>query len=333
MEAHIRTETRIMDMKGIMELRDVIPYLVYSSDGMGGNIKEEMNLHDIEKANQTWNAQDMAYGLNYICNLRKSNFPFIYNVYGKDDIKDYPEKENVKLFYYPAESRKFVILAAGGAYGAVCSLPESFPVAAELNRLGLTVFCLNYRVGAPALFPKPMEDLAAAYKYISENAELFQVDPKHYAVGGFSAGGHLAAEWGTNNMGAKKYASPAPELLLLDYPLVDLWDTLSLFPEPIREMVIKGYFGEGDAKKVCKQYEIISNMDQNYPPVYLVQAANDTTVPVSNSRNMDDKLKQLGIAHRYECVASGGHGFGLGTNTPAKGWVERAVTFWNELYQ
>lgn len=46
-------------------------------------------------------------------------------------------------------------------------------------------------------FPAPLEDLAQAYRYIEAHAQAFQVDMEDYAVCGSSAGGHLAAEWGT----------------------------------------------------------------------------------------------------------------------------------------
>lgn len=74
---------------------------------------------------------------------------------------------------------------------------EAFPVAARLSEMGMPVFCLNYRVaGKEPLFPKPMEDLSAAYRFLKDHEDQFDIDARHYAVGGFSAGGHLAACWG-----------------------------------------------------------------------------------------------------------------------------------------
>lgn len=310
---------------------EIMPYLVYSPGGMGGGLNMNMSFWDIEKSQPTWKTEDMLFGLKRIDSILEKKQKFSYPVYEEQDVEEAPEKKDVKVFYFPADSREFVILAAGGAYGAVCSLAEAFPVAAKLNRLGIKVFCLNYRVGGPMLFPKPMEDLAAASRFITKHAEEFGVDAEKYAVGGFSAGGHLAASWGLKSIGYQAYGCPAPECILLDYPLIDVWDTLQKMPEPIKMMMLEGYFGKDNPEEICMKYEIVRNMDEAYPPAYLVQAEDDSTVPISNTRHMAEKLTELGIMHQYEHVPTGQHGFGLGTGTDAEGWAERAVTFWKNL--
>lgn len=90
-----------------------------------------------------------------------------------------------------------MILCSGGGYNSVCNVMEGFPAAKQFHKLGITAFVLNYRVADKDLFPAPLEDLAQAYRYIEAHAQAFQVDMEDYAVCGFSAGGHLAAEWGT----------------------------------------------------------------------------------------------------------------------------------------
>lgn len=327
---NISINTTLAELRGASAWRDIVPYFVYSNGKLGGNLTYEMSLADIQKNNPTWDAEDMAYGLNRILAVKAEGHPLVYQVYGEEEIAQHPEKADVKIFHFPAESDKFVILAAGGAYGAVCSLPESFPVAAELNHMGITVFCLNYRVGGVGLFPKPMEDLAAAYQYIAGKSEEFRIDPQQYAVGGFSAGGHLAACWGTENVGASRYDCPQPRFLILDYPLVNVWETIHMMPPAYRDMMLKGYLGENYSEELCDPYEVVRHMSPHYPFVYLIQAADDSIVPVSNSKALDEKLTELGISHVYESITTGGHGFGLGSKTEAAGWVERAVKFWRK---
>lgn len=331
MKQLIAEKTTLRELQMRPKWEPLVPYLVYSQNGLGGGLKMNMSLQDIEKVHKTWGAKDMAYGLNRVDEILEGGATFSYQVYDAESVKANEEKGDVQIFHFPSESEEYVILAAGGGYGAVCSLPESFPVAAKLNELGITVFCLNYRVGAPKVFPKPMEDLAAACKYIEEHAEKLHVNAAEYAVGGFSAGGHLAASWGTKSIGYEAYGCLKPKCMLLDYPLIDVWDTLQQMPLPVRSMMIKGYFGDGDAKEICKDYEIVPNMDAQYPPTYLMQAEDDSTVPISNCEHMKQKLSSLGIACEFECLKTGEHGFGLGTGTEADGWVERAVSFWKHL--
>ena len=323
--------TSLNELQMRPEWESLIPYLVYSQNGLGGNLKMNMSLADIEKMHKTWSAKDMAYGLNRVAEILESGEKFAYPVYDAASVAEDTEKGDVQIFHFPAESKQYVILAAGGGYGSVCSLPESFPVAAKLNELGVTVFCLNYRVGAPKVFPKPMQDLAAACKYIEAHADDFQVNAEEYAVGGFSAGGHLAASWGTKSIGYEVYGCLKPKCMLLDYPLIDVWDTLQQMPLPVRIMMVKGSFGNGNAEEICKDYESVRNMDADYPPSFLIQAENDSTVPISNSDNMKNQLAALGIAYEYERIKTGEHGFGLGTSTEAEGWGERALRFWKHL--
>ena len=328
----LTTKTTFKEIMEIKELKFVIPYMIWDNkNNVSGRIKDKMSFEDVQSENPTWNASDMVLGLQRLLDIGKMEENFIYNVYSEDEIEESPAKKHVKLFHFPAAGKRFVILAAGGGYGAVCSLPEAFPVAAKLNELGITAFCLNYRIGPPNLFPKPMEDLAAAYQFISKNAESFGINANEYAVCGFSAGGHLTASWGTKELGFRKYNLPAPEILLLNYPLLAFWRTIRKLPLPLQKMMLRGYLGKGYSKKMCQPYNIDENIDEEFPPVYLIQAENDDTVPIWNSEEMVEKLKNQQIPYLYEHPEEGGHGYGLGSNTDAEGWVERAVEFWGSL--
>ncbi len=325
----ITVNTTFKEIRELENLKIVFPYLIGNGEAM---LSQDKTFNDLQTTTPTWDAQDMVYGLQRLKEIADTKQTFLYDVYTAEEINKEPNKVHVKLIHFPsADNKKFVILAAGGAYGAVCSLVEAFPVAAKLNELGITVFCLNYRVGPPELMPKPMEDLAAAYKLIDKNKELFQVDPNHYGVGGFSAGGHLAGAWGTNGLGYRKYNVPKPEILLLDYPFLSMWRTLQEVPEEMAKLMLTGYFGEDYSEEKCKPYNIDENIDEKYPPVYLVHAEDDTTVPIWNSRDMVKALEKNNITYQFEQLKTGGHGFGLGSNSEAAGWVKRAIDFWNSL--
>ena len=88
-----------------------------------------------------------------------------------------------------------------------------------------------------------MEDMAAAYAFLKENEKKFGICMKDYAVGGFSAGGHLAASWGTKELGYLKYGYAKPKALLLDYPLINIWRTMKDLPAPLKTMMLVGLFG------------------------------------------------------------------------------------------
>ena len=338
----ITTATTLHDIKQDKILKEVWPYLIYNTtgDGAGNFVDDSLTLNDIQKKNPTWLADDMAYGLNTIIEMTEqldgSGMSFLNSVYSDKEIADDSERACVKLMFFPSVKEKKInktaILAAGGGYGAVCSMCEAFPVAARLRELGIDVFCLNYRVASnPPLFPKPFEDMAAAVRYLVKNKDYFGISMENYGVGGFSAGGHLASCWGTSELGYRKYNLPKPDLLLLAYPLINVWKTLSQLPKSIRDLMLTGYFGDDATESMCRKYNVDEHVDGEYPTAYIVQAENDTTVPVCNTKDMAKILKELNIKCQYELVQDGGHGFGLGTNTSAEGWVDRACEFWLSL--
>lgn len=335
----ITVDTMVKEIRNEKVLKRIAPYLIYNTAGDGTEhlADENRTLRDIQKETPTWGAKDMAYGLNCIIENGVNRKELLFDVYSEAEIARCPEKEHVKLIYFPPRGdrngqKRFVVLAAGGGYGAVCSMGEAFPVAARLSEKGIPVFCLNYRVaGKEPLFPKPMEDLAAAYKFLRNREEQFDIDAKHYAVGGFSAGGHLAASWGLKEFGYAKYGYPAAEILMLDYPLISVWRTIRLLPEQFQKVMLEGYFGNNYSEEVCRPYNIDEMADQDYPPVFMVQAEDDDTVPIWNTEEFQDRLEELSVPCRYEHPKTGGHGFGLGSETEAKGWTDRAVAFWDEL--
>lgn len=268
----ITENTKVEDLRKHKDLKTLFPYFIYNQVGDGaGNFKKDATcLKEIEQKNPTWAAEDMVYGLRQLEQICASGGQVLFDVYDSKEVQESPDKECVKLIYFPAKqcnngSRKTIILAAGGAYGSVCSMVESFPVAARLAELGVDAFCLNYRVAdGKALFPRPMEDMGAACQFLMQHQDTLGINMEHYAVGGFSAGGHLAACWGTPELGYAAYQVSKPDIILLAYPMVDVWKTVSLAPLPIRAMMLSGYLGKDHSQKVCGVYNVEQHMITSY---------------------------------------------------------------------
>lgn len=94
--------------------------------------------------------------------------------------------------YIAKESKICVLLCAGGAYIDVSTEEESAPAARLLNSYGITVFTLNYRI-SPYRFPAMLSDCRRAIRYLRAHSEEYGFDRDKICLGGFSAGGHLAA--------------------------------------------------------------------------------------------------------------------------------------------
>lgn len=286
--------------------------------------KYDMTLSQLQEQSPTWAAKDMYYGIERLAEIASEREQYVYEL-----------STDAKLIYMPAKEKTcntFAMIMAGGGYTSVCTMAEGLPIAAKLNEFGMDCFCLNYRTIAnnayfKGLMPKPLDDLAEAMKFIKENESVFGVDASNYIAGGFSAGGHLSAMWGTAHRGARSYGLPNPKLLLLGYPLV----TLENLPKIFIPLMQSGMIGFGTGKAARLEYSAHRHVDSDYPAVYLCQANDDKTVPAKDSHDIEAALKAAGIRYIAERVETGGHGFGLGTETPANGWLERAIEFLHTL--
>lgn len=79
---------------------------------------------------------------------------------------------------------------------------------------------------------------------------------------------------------------------------------------------------------VIMQYTGHGEYGENDPPTYACVGENDG---IASWRTMERRLARmsdLGIDTEFHKYPGLGHGFGLGTNTAADGWIEDAVAFW-----
>ncbi|MGM9538269.1 MAG: alpha/beta hydrolase [Candidatus Onthomonas sp.] len=263
----------------------------------------------------TWNIPLFCLGLNRALALRQAGYPLLYS--------SGPEPSQF-FFHFPGPpGGKAVIICPGGGYSLVWSPGEGYPVAARLNEMGYHAFVVNYRTGPEAAqAPNPMEDLAVSIRYILAHAGEFQADLSDCAVMGFSAGGHLAASFGTEALGWKHYGLPRPGAMMLCYPVI----TMGPLSEPTSRSCLLGRHLSDP--EFAHRYSIERQVTSVYPPTYLWQCDADAVVPIQNSRLMAEALTACGVPHRYETYPGTDHGTGLSDGTAAQGWLERAVSFW-----
>lgn len=271
--------------------------------------------------------------LKRICELTAGGRKIIYPVYSQEEIAELPERGDVKIIHMPGKvDRPFVLVCPGGGYAREWVLVEGYPIAERLNRMGYTAFVLLYRTGQAGLLPKPLDDVAQALRFINAHSSEFRVKTKGYAVTGFSAGGHLAAEWGTKELGYQKYKLEKPASLFLAYPAI----SNDFSDEQLREIkqdenarkYPERIGGKDFTRESLLKYSVEYQMDKEYPATYLVHCQDDPTVPVQQSHLMEANLEKYKIPHMARFPEHGGHSFGLGNGTECDGWLDQAVEFW-----
>ena len=204
-----------------------------------------------------------------------------------------------------------VLICPGGAYRMV-SEREGEPVALEFLSKGIAAFVLNYSV-APAKYPTALLEASRAIWLIRENADKWHIDTDNIAIGGFSAGGHLAASVGTmwnEEFIAKELGMPEgmnkPNKLILCYPV--------LISDEGR--CHKGSFvnllGDGLSQEEYDKFSLDKRVGAHTPPTFIWHTYNDNGVPVDSSLEFSLALRKNDIPFEMHIYPSGPHGISLG---------------------
>ncbi|CAB1064865.1 hypothetical protein D1BOALGB6SA_9662 [Olavius sp. associated proteobacterium Delta 1] len=131
-----------------------------------------------------------------------------------------PDGEIPIRLYYPEGDAPFPVLVyfhGGGWVIGDLDTHHSF-CHALAKKSGCLVVSVDYRLAPEHRYPAAVDDAYAATKWVAENPEEIQADPDRFAIGGDSAGGHLAA---VVSLMARDRNGPRIDLQVLIYPITD----------------------------------------------------------------------------------------------------------------
>ena len=239
-------------------------------------------------------------------------------------VRDYWRPNHYALKEYvirDGEKHPFAIICPGGGYSMICSFVEGLPYAKRLNEQGYSAFVLYYRCRKKARYPAPLEDLARALGDILNRAEELNLETDGYSIWGSSAGGHLAASFGTEAMGYAKYGLPKPGALVLCYPVVTMGEKTHLGSR-------NNLLGEAPEADMIALASVERQITPAYPPTFVWCGDADHIVDPENSRMLVKELEKNSIPHRFVEYPGVDHGVGLGKGLACESWFEEAVAFW-----
>lgn len=221
----------------------------------------------------------------------------------------------VTVFRPRGTPRGALLLLPGGGYRHVVVDKEGFETARWLAARGIAVFVLFYRLPAEGWRDgpdAPLQDAQRALRLVRAKAADWRIDPARIGVIGFSAGGHLAARL------AFEFAQPAyepqddvdphsarPAVAALMYPVVAMDGPAAHAGS--RDQLL----GPSPTPQQLQRYSTDLRVPRDAPPVFLVHAADDASVPLANALRLATALRAASIPLDYHEFAVGGHGFGL----------------------
>ena len=264
--------------------------------------------------------------------------------------------------------RPAVIVAPGGAY-MTCADRECDPIALHFSAMGYQTFVLRYSVygnkggprgpmgpggpggpGAPALepydlsvFPGPELEMAKAMLTIRDHAQEWCVDAGRIAICGFSAGGHLCAQYSVmwnNGLFAQTYGRPAedfrPNACILGYAVLDhrIVGRMGDFSDNVLRMQLLSHLGSMDPSEEMREAATpICHVSKDTPPTFLWSCRDDGLVPPVHTLGYATALAKAGVPFELHMFESGGHGVSTATDSCAsfKGQTDEIVSSWMSI--
>ena len=225
--------------------------------------------------------------------------------------------------------RPAIVICPGGGY-LYCSPREGEPVALAYAAKGIHAFILRYSTGRAAAGFTPLKEIDWAIGYIRENAKEWNIDPKKILTCGFSAGGHLALAAGV--LGKNR-----PDGMVLSYPATSMPNM------PGADMMLKLLAGKSQVTdEDAEKLELISKVDKNSPPVFLVATAEDMLTSFG-ALPLAKRYSDLRLGYELHIFQHGPHGYSLANEVSADGssqvlnssyakWHDMSVAWINKVF-
>lgn len=228
----------------------------------------------------------------------------------------------------PSLSKPLVVIFPGGGYRILAASHEGSDIALKLNERGVHAMVVHYRLPDSTRQVEkqfaPLQDAQQAIRVARQNASAWKVELTKIGVMGFSAGGHLAASAATHYKVDYTKVNDGmnlrPDFQILIYPVIT-------FRGNSHQGSVNSLLGSNKTDELLHLFSNEEQVDTNTPMAFLVHAADDKAVPVSNSLNYAAALSNKNVPVDLHVMAKGGHGFGLKNKTTQEYWFDRLATW------
>lgn len=200
------------------------------------------------------------------------------------------------------DSGRVLMLIHGGGWQAL-SRASIRGMAMEVAReCGVTVWTPDYRLLRHSPWPACLDDVEAAARWVLHCRDLPLPPPpqRRLAVGGFSAGAHLALMLGLTRL------REATECLIAGAPVTVMGTGLQSHAKDLFTAAFgRRFFGRDPQPCDWREASPLVQTDGlPLPPLQLVHSVNDFLVPVCHSRAMAIRYRRQGGLCR-ECLFNG----------------------------
>ncbi|HEX6915972.1 MAG TPA: alpha/beta hydrolase [Chitinophagaceae bacterium] len=218
--------------------------------------------------------------------------------------------------YLPAgrtsASTKALIIVHGGAWVAGDKSEMNGTVAALRTLLpDYAFFNINYRLANSGgnLWPAQLDDLSEAVQFIRDRSNEYQFNTGLMAVGGASAGAHLALLYAYQQPGRFKAVADM-------FGPTDMKDLYQNSTGSVQWML--ALFMGGTPASNPSAYHDASPLffvNSASTPTIILHGTNDNVVPLHQSDSLVNRLNKAGVVNQYQVYTGEGHGVWSSGNT------------------
>lgn len=222
------------------------------------------------------------------------------------------EGQSLKLDLYLPENSKetdlpLLLWIHGGGWRNGDKANVNWPIL-RLSEAGYAIASINYRLKDISIHPKNIHDCKGALRWLRAHAEEYGIDPSRIAACGSSAGGHLALLLGLSSGedhlegtvgGNIEYAGPVQAI-------VDLYGPADLLQ--MAEKSPRFNSSHSLTKEQIANASPLTYLDDNDPPILILQGDQDKTVPAEQSHILHKHCQSTGVPSELHILQGAGHG-------------------------
>ena len=249
------------------------------------------------------------------------------------DVKYGNDKRNTMNVLIPKGSNDktpFILFMHGGAWVSGDKNDVAI-VQLALGGAGIASASINYRYASNSIhYPELMNDVNSAVNYIVAHGKDWNVNTNKIAIGGISAGAHMALLYAYHYDSGNHISSVismAGPVDLTNVAFLDGAAKLNLIGGA-NKLAGATYVA---GKSVPSQFKDASPIQYvKNVPTLIIHGTGDMVVPYAQAELLADAMKQKSYTHDLMTIDGANHDLGLGNQTTAKKIADKVVSWVKE---
>lgn len=251
------------------------------------------------------------------------------------DVKYGTDARNTMNVFIPkgaTSTTPFILFMHGGAWISGDKNDVAI-VQLALGAQGIASASINYRYASKTVhYAELMSDVNTAVNYINDHGKDWNVDTSKIAIGGISAGAHMAMLYAYQYDNANRIDA-----------VISMAGPTNLADPTVLDASVKNKLIGGVENMVGAKYIAGKPLDQKFTnsspinrvknvPTLLIHGTGDTIVAYDQSVKMDAALAAAGVPHKLMSITGANHDLGFGNPTTAKQIADEVVK-WIKKYE